>query len=38
MCTQQFVVDQEWVELIREAMELGLTVEEVRAFLMVGKM
>jgi DNA-binding transcriptional MerR regulator len=26
-------IDQEWLELIKEAKEIGLTIEEVRIFL-----
>ncbi|MFS0750786.1 anti-repressor SinI family protein [Oceanobacillus sp. 1P07AA] len=28
-------VDQEWVRLIKQAKELGLTIEEIRQFIMI---
>ncbi|WP_338449605.1 anti-repressor SinI family protein [Niallia oryzisoli] len=30
------VLDQEWLELIKEAQDLGLSIEEVRDFLLNG--
>ncbi|WP_173915580.1 anti-repressor SinI family protein [Halobacillus sp. Marseille-Q1614] len=32
-CANQTVLDTDWIEMIKEAKEMGLTVEEVRIFL-----
>jgi len=34
---KKLAVDQEWINLIKAAQELGLTTEEVRAFLLTNK-
>lgn len=31
------VLDQEWLELIKQAQDLGLSIEEVRDFLINGR-
>ncbi|KAB7707344.1 DNA-binding anti-repressor SinI [Bacillus aerolatus] len=32
------LLDQEWVALIKEAKNLGISIEEIREFLQSGKM
>ncbi|PER73375.1 anti-repressor SinI family protein [Priestia megaterium] len=34
---KKLAVDQEWINLIKAAQELGITTEEVRGFLLTNK-